>query len=275
MENAARQSRNQNKVLKKMIDSSMEQPRFTLKACYSTAWKAFAKWWFPLCLLAGILMVLELGPKQLAKAESSAMGQTLAQIMAAVEQEDLDQAEILIYELNVTMLAYAEKLTVFMLYAAPFVALVAVLLICTSLMAVKDRRGKYSPGRIIGVSLMHMVLAFAKVLLLFLLLPLGLFIYVKLFFVSLLMLEEGHSPAKAIKGSWRMTNGNFWPLLGMIAINGTLQFAMVPTIIGLVPATGFANTARAAAYSMLRKAGTETASTNSSPRHARATSVPT
>ncbi len=233
-----------------------QQSRFTLKSCYSNAWKAFAKWWIPLCLLAGILMLFELGPRQLAKAESSAMGQTLAQIMTAVEQDDLAQAETLIYELNETMLAYAEKLMVFMLYAAPFVALLAVLLTCTSLMAVKDRRDKYSPGRIIGVSLMHMVLAFAKVLLIFLLLPLGLFIYVKLFFVSLLMLDEGRSPAEAIKGSWRMTDGNFWPLLGMVAINGTLQLAMIPTVIGLVPATGFANTARAAAYSMLRKTGT-------------------
>ncbi len=231
----------------------MEQPRFTLRACYSNAWKAFAKWWLPLCLLAGILMLLQIGPKQLAKVESSAMGQTLAQIVTALEQDTLDQAETLVYELNETMLAYAEKLMVFMLYAAPFVALIAVFLICTSLMAVKDRRTRYSPWRIVLVSLMHMILAFVKVLLLFLLLPLGLFIYVKLFFVSLLMLEKGHSPAEAIKESWHMTDGNFWPLLGMVAINGTFQLAMAPTIIGLVPATGFANTARAAAYSMLHE----------------------
>jgi len=230
-----------------------QQPRFSLKACYSKAWKAFAKWWIPICLFAGVLMVFQLGSRKLAKAESSAMGQTLAQIVTAVEQDDLDQAEILVYELNETMLAYAKKLMVSMLYAAPFVALVAVLLICTSLMAVKDRRSRYPPKRIINVSLMHMVLAFVKVLLIFLLLPLGLFIYVKLFFVSLLMLEEGHSPAKAITESWHMTDGNFWPLLGMVAINGTFQLAMAPTIIGLVPATGFANTARAAAYSMLHE----------------------
>jgi uncharacterized membrane protein len=96
-----------------------------------------------------------------------------------------------------------------------------------------------------------MAIAFIKVAVMFLLLPLGVFIYIKLYFVTLLMLEEGHSPGQAIQGSWRMTTGNFWPLFGMAVLNGTLQLALAPTLIGLVPATGFATTARAAAYSSL------------------------
>ena len=229
-----------------------QQPRFSLKACYSKAWKAFAKWWIPICLFAGVLMVFQLGPRQLAKAESSALGQTLKNIISAFEQDDLGRVEELVIELNEALMAYAKKLMAFMLYALPFVALSTILLLCTSLMAVEGRRRRFPPGRIVGVALANLVLALNKVSLVFLLPPLGLFIYIKLCLVTLLMLEQGLSPAEAIKASWRMTAGSFWPLFGMSAINGALQLAVAPTIIGLIRAAGFASTARAAAYSMLR-----------------------
>lgn len=231
----------------------MNPSRLSLKACYSKAWKSFAKWWLPICLLAGVLMLFQLGPKQLAKVESVKMRQTFDRILSAYEQNDLEEMEEIALELNKTLLAYAEKLIRITLYVAPIAAVLAVLLICTSLMAVKDRRTKYAPRKIILTSVVHLILAFTKMLLLFIVFPLGLFIYVKLFFVSLLMLDEGTSPSDAIKGSWKMTSGHFWPLFGMVAINGTYQLALAPTIIGLIPATGFASTARAAAFSALRR----------------------
>ncbi len=230
----------------------MKPPRLSLKTCYTKAWKAFAKWWIPICLIASVLMVFQLGPKQLAKAESSAVGQILEQIVAAFEQNDLDRIEDLVAELNETTWAYAEKVMLFALYALPFAALLSILLLSTSVMAVKNQRTRYPPGRIVVIALVNMVIAFAKLLLIFLLFPLGFFLYIKLYFVTLLMLEEALSPGKAIEKSWKMTSGNFWPLFGMAAINGTLQLAMAPTLIGLVPAIGFANTSRAAAYSILR-----------------------
>ena len=225
----------------------------SLKACYSKAWKSFAKWWIPICLISGVLMAFQLGPKQLAKAESSALSQTLTKVLAAFEQGDLDQMEELAFELNEASMAYAKKLMTFMLYAAPVVTILSILLLCTSMMAVKNQRTRYSPGWVIFVAFVNFFIAFVKVLLLFLFFPLGFYIYIKLFFVSLLMLEERRRPMAAIRESWNMTAGHFWPLFGMVVINGIFQFAMVPTIIGLIPASGFANTARAAAFTMLRK----------------------
>lgn len=230
-----------------------EASPFSLKPCYSKAWKSFAKWWIPICLLAGGLMVFNWIPKQFAKAESSALSQTIDEIMIAAEQNDLNQLETLTTELIETIQAYAGKLLAFSLYAAPFVALLTVLLYCASLMAVKDRRTRYSPKGIAVVTLFQFIISALKVLFLFLLLPLGLFVYVKLLFVSLLMLEEGHSPTKAIAASRKMTTGSFWPLLGMTLINGTLQTVMALTVVGFIPASGFANTARAAAFMMLRE----------------------
>lgn len=227
--------------------------QLSLKHCYSKAWKAFSNWWIPICLIAGVLMVFQLGPRQLAKTESSAMSQTLNQIITAFEQNDLERVEQLVVELNETAWAYTQKLMTFLLYALPFIAIFTTLLLCTSVMAVEGQRIRYPPGRIVLIAGVNLGLAIVKVSLMFLLLPLGLFIYIKLYFVSLLMLEEQQSPAMAIKDSWKMTAGNFWPLFGLITINGTLQLAMAPTVIGLIPATGFANTTRAAAFSILRK----------------------
>jgi hypothetical protein len=224
----------------------------SLKACYTKAWKSFAKWWIPICLLSGVLMVFQIGPKQLAKVESAAMAQTLSRVLEAFQQNDLEQLEDLVIELNETAWVYAKKMMAFMLYAAPIVAIFSILLLCASMMAVKDQRKHYSPWRVIVIAFVNLALAFIKVLLIFLLFPLGYYIYIKLFFVSLLMLEEGKSPSVAIQESWNMTRGNFWPLIGMVAINGLLQLAMVPTLVGLIPATGFSTTARAAAFTLLR-----------------------
>lgn len=234
------------------MSEAAAQP-LSLKACYSKAWKSFAKWWIPICLIAGFLMVFEWIPKRFAKADSQAMQQTISEIVTAYGQGDLNRVEILVSDLNETLMAFALKLVTFSLYAAPFALLFTVLLLATSLMAVKNQRTRYAPKRILVVALTHLVIAFVKVLLIFMILPLGMYVYVKLSFVSLLMLDNEQSPTAAVRESWRMTEGNFWPLFNLVLINGTLQFAMVPTVVGLIPATGFANTARAAAFTMLRE----------------------
>lgn len=226
--------------------------QFSLRKCYAKAWKSFAKWWIPICLLAGGLMVFDGLPRLLAKEESQAMRQIITQIMEAAEAGDLARVEESFPELQATVLAYSHTLLTFILYAAPIASLLTVLLYCTSLMAVKDCRTHYPLKTIMVVSMFQLVIAFVKMLLFFLIPPLGIYIYIKLYFVSLLMLEDEKSMGEALKESWSTTTGSFWPLFAMVAINGTLQFALVPTIIGVIPATGFANTTRATAFSILR-----------------------
>jgi hypothetical protein len=224
----------------------------SIKSCYSKAWTSFAKWWIPICVIAGFLMVFQWIPKQLAKTESTAMHQSLSNISAAFDQGDYSQLEALTEQLTATWMDYTQRVLVFSLYATPFALLLTVLLIATSLMAARNQRIKFSAVRIAIVSLAHLGFALVKILLIFLLFPLGLFVYVKLFFVSLLMLEEGAMPLAAAKESWRMTDGNFWSLFSLAALNSLLQFALLPTVIGLIPATGFVNTARAEAFTILR-----------------------
>jgi hypothetical protein len=140
----------------------------------------------------------------------------------------------------------------FALYVVPVVAILTIMLLCTSIMAVKGQRIRYSPWRILWVAFLNFLMASVKIILLFIFLPLGIYIYIKLYFVSLVMVEERQGLAEAIKKSWGISTGNFGPLLGMVTINSILQLAMVPTVVGLIPAIGFVTTARAAAFSMLR-----------------------
>jgi hypothetical protein len=231
-----------------------ETPKINLSVCYSKAWKSFAKWWIPLCLLAAFLLVFEWIPRLSSKTESQQLIQTVSEIVAAAENDQLEQLDEQLMELNEKLSAYARKLSTFGLYAAPFVALLSVLIIGTALMAVRDQRRRISPQQVVVVAITQLVLAFVKVLLLFLILPLGAFIYIKLYFTILLMLEENQSPAEAIKTSWKMTQGNFGSLLGLVAINSTIQFFLGLTIIGFIPATSFAQTTRATAFAMLKDA---------------------
>ncbi len=188
----------------------------------------------------------------MAKAETQAFNQTLTEVVAALENNDVAQLEAELAALSEVLPAYTAKLLTLSLYAAPFVALLSVLLVGTSLAAIKNRRQRFTLRQVAAVALVQLVLAFAKILLLFVFFPLGVFIYIKLYFVSLLMLEENQPPKAAIQGSWNMVSGNFWPLFAMVAINGVLQFSMALTLIGFIPATGFVGTVRAAAFTMLR-----------------------
>ena len=87
----------------------------------------------------------------------------------------------------------------------------------------------------------------------FLLFVPGVYLYVKLFFVPLVMLDQGLGARAAVWESFAMSRGNFWRLTGLIAINLAIQAASLITVIGIVPATGFVNTARACAYQSLRR----------------------
>jgi len=134
----------------------------------------------------------------------------------------------------------------------PFVALLTVLLLMYSNWAVRDRKSTKRPFLALAyISLVHVILACVKgVAFLFFVLP-GVYIYVKTFFVSLIMLEHKKGAIAAIRISWKATDGHFWHLFFIIAINSLIQLVSAPTIIGLIPTTGFANTVRAAAYSTL------------------------
>jgi len=225
----------------------------SLKKCYSLSWKSFSKWWIPLCLISAVILLFEIGPRIMLHPETLALEEAVIEMVDVFQNGTLSELETLLYEAQALGFAYTLKLSKLLLVALPFIALLSIILLTWANAAVKDRRNKNSVGRMLMIAWIHLILAFVKGLAFaFFILP-GFYLYTRLFFVTLILLEEKEiGMMDAIRKSWAMTAGNFWSLLTLICLNGTFQLAVAPTIIGLIPATGFANTARAAAYHMLK-----------------------
>ena len=225
----------------------------SLKTCYSLSWKSFSKWWIPLCLISSLILLFEVGPRILLHPEIVALKQAAFESISIVQTGTIEEMEAHLFEIQTLTLAYTAKLLRVLLAAFPFIALLSMILLTWANAAVKDRRNKNSFWRMLTISGVHLLLAFVKGLAFALFLLPGFYLYTRLFFVTLIMLEEKDvGMVEAIRRSWLMTRGNFWNLLALICLNGGLQVAAAPTLIGLIPATGFANTARAAAYQMLK-----------------------
>ena len=225
--------------------------KLSISTCYSNAWNAFSKWWIPLCLLATALLFGEITSKHLAKIQAAPFVQPLSELLVAIGNNQPDQIENQLTILSEESLIYSRKLLKIALYAVPFAGILSVLLIATSLMAAKNKKEKLSIKQVLFTALVQLGLAIIKVLLLFFIFPLGLFIYIKLYFTILLMFEKKLSPAKAIKTSWAMTRGNFGSLLLLSFLNTLIQGLLGITVIGFIPATGFINTVRATAFQSL------------------------
>jgi len=187
------------------------------------------------------------------RTEMTAIRDLFTKVFYAVLANDLPALEQLMTELQQLSVNYMIKLSKWFFVCLPFVALLTVILLAFANTAVKNRREKRSFGRMSWIATAHVLIALAKgFAFLFFVIP-GVYLYVRLLFVSLVMLEdETAGVGEAIRKSWVMTCGSFWKLLGLVCLNSSLQLITAPTIIGLVPFTGFVNTARAAAFQMLR-----------------------
>jgi len=148
------------------------------------------------------------------------------------------------------------KLMRFGMYIFPLIALLTIILLMYANWAVKNRQERRRPVyTLVYIAFIHVVLAVGKLLAFFFFFLPGAYLYIKLLFVSLIMLEEKKGAVAAIKISWQMTKGNFWKLFLLMLMNTGIQLLALPTIIGEIPVTGFANTARAAAFRMIWEAG--------------------
>ena len=231
---------------------------FSLKSCYAKAWTSFGKWWIPLCLISAGILFLEVVPRLMVHEEVSAViGQTFQMVRAAFDG-DLDALVQISLDLNELTMELTRQLGKWVLISLPFVALLTVILLAFANMAVKDRRDKRPVGRTVWIAVVHVMLAVAKgFAFLFFMIP-GFYLYVRLLFVSLVMLEDDRvGVVQAVRTSWVMTRGNYWLLFALVGMNAALQMVAASTIIGVIPVTGFANTARAEAFQMLRERSEE------------------
>lgn len=79
----------------------------------------------------------------------------------------------------------------------------------------------------------------------------GVLLYVRLYFVPLILIDETIPPLRALRRSFALTRGYVGPLFVLVLTNTFIQLASLPTVIGAIPVTGFASTARAEAFRRL------------------------
>lgn len=230
--------------------------KLSVITCYALAWRSFSKWWISLCLLSGVIVVFQIAPRVLVRSDMSELRTTTTRFVIALSQSDLGKLEEMSAELAAQTGMLMRKLIRLGLYAFPLIALFTIALLMYANRAVKNRQEPNRPFFfLLYIALVHVVLAVGKLLALFFFVVPGIYLYIKLLFVSLVMLEEGSGALAAIRKSWRMTRGNFWELLLLVLMNAGVQLLVLPTVIGEIPATGFVNTARAAAFRMLLEEG--------------------
>ena len=199
-----------------------------------------------------MIFILQIAPRILARDEVRALSHTAMSLVRATLDGDAREAEELVQTASAQGADTLRKLIRVSLYVFPFVALLTVILLMVANRDVKDRQSeRRSPPFVAYIALCHVAIAVVKLTaFLFCVVP-GVYLYVKLFFVSLVMIERRAGVQEAIRMSWRMTDGHFWPVFAVVLLNTAIQTASAITILGVIPATGFANTARAAAFRML------------------------
>lgn len=225
----------------------------SLKKCYALAWRSFKKWWIPLCFVSAFILLFEVIPRVMLRPETNQLKQAIVDAVSVFKTGTLEEMEVLLQEIQSLSWGYTEKLSKLLLVGLPFISLLSMVLLAWANVAVKNRRNTHSLRRMIVITGAHLFLALIKGLAFLVFILPGFYIYTRLFFVTLIMLEEDDAGmVDAVKKSWRMTQGHFWNLLTLICLNSTLQVLVAPSLIGLIPVTGFANTARAAAYQMVK-----------------------
>lgn len=220
-----------------------------LSASYRLAWKSFKKWWIPICIISFFIFMFEIVPRIFVKPEIKFLKSASQSLMQAYFDSNEEDFKILSIKIQQQFQILANKTIRFLLIIFPFVALLTIILLMVANWATKGKKERRKPLLIlIYISCVHVFFAFIKLLGFFLFVFPGVYLYIKLLFVSLLMLEKDINAVKAVKMSWKMTEGYFWDLLLIIVINTILQFILLFTVIGVIPVTGFINTVRAAAF---------------------------
>ena len=230
--------------------------KLSVIGCYALAWRSFSKWWIPLCVISGIIVVLQVIPQIVIRTDVNEFRITARSFVTAVLENNHAELEEMAPKVAAQTGMLMRKLTTYGLYLFPLVALLTVILLMYANWAVRSRQAKrVSAPTLVTIASVHVMLAIAKLLAFFFFFLPGAYLYIKLLFVSLIMLEEKKGARAAMRISWQMTTGNFWKLFLLVLMNTGIQLLALPTIIGEIPVTGFANTARAAAFRMIWEAG--------------------
>ena len=62
--------------------------KLSVISCYALAWRSFSKWWMPICVISGIMVVLQVIPRIVVRADMTELEITARRLVTAVLEDD-------------------------------------------------------------------------------------------------------------------------------------------------------------------------------------------
>lgn len=255
---------------------------------YRQAWSGFSRWWIPLCAVAGLLMLVQLTPQLLLQDDPRAVNlkKEAKLLLAAAQKRDQRRVQFRMRRVQARLGEVAARVIEILIWVGPMVLAIGVLLVIMGMGAaskegVNLKRDSARTGRrglsvvltqalgsvltILPISLcLVSIIVIGRVfkpepstmvfitiglgLLAILSIPLCMGLYLAFFFAPQLSVDESLNPFRSLRRSIQLIKLAPGPCALLVFCNGSLQSLASLTIIGLIPATAFANTARGAAY---------------------------
>lgn len=234
---------------------------------FKGAWRGFKGWWIPLCVVSSILLFSQSWlPELIIKnfSEFKIVDKYIAEYDDLNKKMDSGANPVSavssfmknISELNkqpetieqIKVLAY--KILLLFLILLVLISILNVIIILLSKFSVSDKKEslKENAGKPFTLIPSYLLLTIIKIIPFFFFIIPGFYIYVKLYFTGFIITEESANPFTAMKKSWELTDGIFWPTLSLFLITLAIDIMSMITVIGFIPGTSFKYTLRASLY---------------------------
>ncbi len=239
------------------------------------AWKGFKGWWIPLCVVATIILFSQSWlPKWLLSNELSKFEpyrEAYQEFRSEIFNNPAQFIEInnkyLEKNLEITLRPETEEAVwqllkmgfIVMGSLAVFICLFHVFMIIIAKASVqKDKKDvtlKKDFSKSFYLFISYFLLAIIKMVPFFFCILPGVYIYIKLYYTGFIITEESADPLASIQKSWKMTDGNFFPVFFVFCVTLAVNFITFFTIVGIIPGSSFNYTLRAASYKQLKNVG--------------------
>jgi len=246
--------------------------QLNINKAFQEAWGGFKGWWIPLCIISTIILFSQSWlPKWLLSNELSKFEpyhEAYQEFKSEIIKSPFQIIEINnnYLEKNIEITLRPETGEAIWQLVIKGLSVIGILFFFGCILHVfmiifakasvqknkKDITVKKDFSKSFYLSLSYALLAVIKIVPLFFCILPGIYIYIKLYYTGFIITEESANPLASISKSWKMTEGNFFPVFFIFCITLAVNIITYMTIIGIIPGSSFNYTLRAASYEQLK-----------------------
>lgn len=253
-----------------MLKNNM--PKVSIAAAFKEAWKGFKGWWIPLCLVSAIILLSQSWLPKYALGKIPEL-----KVFEEYKREWRDYNRLLKAgynpraareffwarvnrisnkpETKEAFYAIILKVMVFFGGLILLVSILNVIIILFSKFSVSEKKESFkdNAGKPLTLTPSYLLLTIIKLIGFCCFIIPGIYLYIKLYFTGFIITEESANPFTAMKKSWQLTEGIFWPTLLVFLITLLIDLLSMITVIGFIPGNSFKYTLRASLYKQALK----------------------